>query len=306
VRKADITPELVARLVAEQFPRWAGLPVVPVDLDGWDNTTMRLGDEWLVRLPSHEAYVPQIAKEHEWLPRLAQELPLAIPQPEARGEPGSRFPRPWSVYRWLEGTPARPEQIDDLTAFARALAGFLKALQAIDTTGGPPPGAHSFDRGGPISTFDEQVQVAIEALAGELDAVATRAAWSAATAADAMVREPVWVHGDITGSNLLVAGGALSGVIDFGCSAVGDPACDLAIAWATFHGASRAAFLDELGADAALVARARGWALWKALLTLENARSHQLDPDRTAHRFGWRLGPRAVVDEVVGEHERMA
>ena len=106
--KALITPALVSQLVASQFPEWADLRLTPVELDGWDNTTFRLGDELSVRLPSAGAYVPQIEKEHRWLPYLAPWLPLRIPEPVARGIPGCGFPRPWSVYRWLPGEVAPP------------------------------------------------------------------------------------------------------------------------------------------------------------------------------------------------------
>lgn len=100
-----IDADLVRALVADQFPAWAGLPVRPVDHDGWDNRTFRLGDDLSVRMPSARGYVEQVAKEHAWLPRLAPQLPLPIPEPVARGVPGCGYPFPWSVYRWLEGTP---------------------------------------------------------------------------------------------------------------------------------------------------------------------------------------------------------
>jgi hypothetical protein len=89
MEKAAITPRLVSGLVAMQFPQWAHLPVAPVDLDGHDNTTFRLGDELSVRLPSAEDYVPQVEKEHRWLPVLAPHLPLPIPE-AARDADGVR------------------------------------------------------------------------------------------------------------------------------------------------------------------------------------------------------------------------
>src|SRR5207247_4581353 len=103
VEKAAITSQLVSRLVAAQFPQWADLAVTPVELDGWDNTTFRLGEDLAVRLPSADWYVAQVDKEHRWLPILAPQLPLPIPRPLAKGIPGSGFPRPWSVYQWLAG-----------------------------------------------------------------------------------------------------------------------------------------------------------------------------------------------------------
>jgi aminoglycoside phosphotransferase (APT) family kinase protein len=150
--KADITPALVTSLVAGQFPRWADLPVTPVELDGWDNTTFRLGEGMSVRLPSADRYALQVDKEHRWLPILARQLPLPIPEPLARGVPGCGFPRPWSVYRWLDGDPATAERIANLVEFGTELADFLDALYRIDPPGGPPPGMHNFFRGGPLTT----------------------------------------------------------------------------------------------------------------------------------------------------------
>lgn len=299
--KAAITPSLVSRLVETQFPRWAHLPVVPVDLDGNDNTTFRLGDEHSVRLPSDDAYVPQIEKEHRWLPVLAPQLPLPIPDPVARGVPALDFPRPWSVYRWRSGELAVAERVRDKTQFATDLAAFLSALCAVDATDGPSAGAHSFLRGGPIAALDADTRQAIAALAGELDSELVDAVWDAALAT-AWERPPVWVHGDITNSNLLVVDGRLAAVLDFGCSAVGDPACDLAISWTFFVGESREAFRDALALDEGTWARGRGWALWKALITLADAScSKQADADRAGIRFGWRIGAREVIDEILTE-----
>ncbi len=297
VEKAAITPELVSRLVAVQFPEWAHLPVAPVDLDGHDNTTFRLGDELSVRLPSADAYIPQVDKEQRWLPLLAPHLPLPIPEPVARGAPALGFPRPWSVYRWLSGKPATVERVDNETRFATDLAGFLSALYAIDPTGGPDAGAHSFFRGGPLSTLDADVRRAVDTLAHELDADAATAVWEAALAT-VWERPSVWVHGDITNSNLLVMDGQLCAVLDFGCSAVGDPACDLAIAWTYFASESRQAFRDALTLDEGTWSRGLGWALWKALNT--HAKLVRCDTQTdAARRFGWRLSSRGVLDEVL-------
>ena len=134
VDDAGITPALVAHLVADQFPQWAHLGVSPIELDGWDNTTFRLGHELCVRLPSDEGYVPQVDKEHRWLPILAPQLPLPIPEPVAKGRPGCGYQWPWSIYRWIEGEPATIDRVDDMTRFAHDLAVFLSALYAIDPT----------------------------------------------------------------------------------------------------------------------------------------------------------------------------
>jgi aminoglycoside phosphotransferase (APT) family kinase protein len=179
--------------------------------------------------------------------------------------------------------------------FAADLAAFLAALQAIDPTGGPPAGAHSFSRGAPLEVLDEETRTVIAQLAGEIDAGAATAVWEAALAAPWQGAPTRWLHGDVTGSNLLVADGRLAAVIHFGCCAVGDPSCDLAIAWTLFHGASRRAFRDRIGLDEGTWSRGAGWALWKALTTLAG------ETERAATRFGWRVGARRVVDEVLDD-----
>jgi len=262
-----IDAALAARLVAGQFPHWAGLPIRPVEAGGWDNRTFHLGEQMTVRLPSAGPYAAQVEKEHRWLPILAPQLPLAIPVPLAMGRPADGYPWPWSVYRWLEGETASVERIADLSAFADTLANFLTALQSIDAAGGPPAGPHNFFRGGSLNVYDAETRQAIERLAGRIDAGAATEVWETALAAT-WGTPPVWVHGDVAVGNLLVATGRLSAVIDFGCSGVGDPACDLVIAWTFFVGDSREAFRTALTLDEATWARGRGWALWKALIVL--------------------------------------
>jgi aminoglycoside phosphotransferase (APT) family kinase protein len=305
MKKTDISAAIAARLVASQFPQWADLPVVRVALDGWDNSTFRLGDELSVRLPSADAYVAQIEKEHRWLPILARHLPMRIPEPVAMGRPGSEFPRPWSIYRWIEGDLARMDRIADLTEFAADLAGFLAALYAIDASGAPPAGAHNFFRGSPVAIFDAQTRASIQRLAHVIDAKAATEVWEGGLAST-WDRTSVWVHGDVTASNLLVVEGRLRAVIDFGCAGVGDPACDLMMAWTFFTGESREAFGSRLPLDDATWARGRGWALWKALITIVQAQERGADPDAVARRMGWRCGAREVIDVVLADHDRTA
>jgi aminoglycoside phosphotransferase (APT) family kinase protein len=301
VDRSGITESLVACLLASQFPQWAELSISRVELDGWDNTTFRLGDGMTVRLPSSDAYVPQVDKEHRWLPFLADHLPLAIPQPLGRGEPGCGYPRPWSIYRWLEGQPATIGRIGDLTGFAADLAAFLAALYSIDATGGPPAGPHSFFRGGPLATYDTETRATIADLASEIDADAASRVWHKALSAT-WTGPPVWVHGDVAPSNLLVADGRLSAVIDFGTSAVGDPACDTVIAWTFLTGPSREAFKARLPVEEDAWARGRGWALWKALITLaEGVRRSPHDAHLAMRRVGWRQSPRSVIDDLLAE-----
>ena len=267
-----IDAALVRRLIAAQFPAWADLTVEPVTPGGWDNRTFRLGDALSVRLPSAAGYAAQVAKEHRWLPALAPRLPLPIPVPLAQGQPTAEYPWPWSVYHWIVGEPASTGDIDDLSRFAGDLADFLTALYAIDATDGLAAGAHNFWRGGPLAVYDEETRQTVQTLAGEVDGAAALAIWDTALAST-WAEKPVWVHGDVAVGNLLVAEGRLSAVIDFGSSGVGDPACDLVIAWTFLSGESRRLFRDALPFDAGTWARGRGWALWKALITIADPRS---------------------------------
>lgn len=289
---------LVERLIASQFPEWADLPVRPVDCQGNDNRTFRLGDELSVRLPSTEPYVAAVEKEHEWLPRLAPYLPLAIPRPVALGRPGEGYPWRWSVYRWLEGETASVECICNLSAFAQSLADFLAALWRVDSTGGPPAGQHTFFRGTSLAIYDTQTRRAITALGDQIDAGSVTEVWNAALAAE-WHGGPVWFHGDVAATNLLTTNGYLSAVIDFGQSGVGDPACDLAIAWTFLDDKSREVFRSVLPADANTWARGRGWALWKALIVLVQ---HASVPN---HRKHWTHNSSTgclVIDEVIADH----
>jgi aminoglycoside phosphotransferase (APT) family kinase protein len=290
--REDITVDLVRRLIAAQFPQWAALPIRPVQFDGWDNRTFHLGPDMSVRLPSAAGYVAQVKKEHRWLPRLAPHLPLPIPVPLAMGVPGEGYPWPWSVYRWLDGEVATVARIADLRAFAATLARFLTALEGIDASGGPAAGPHSFWRGGPLTVYDAETRQTIAALDGEIDPAAATAVWEAALNAT-WPGPPVWVHGDVAVGNLLVTAGRLSAVIDFGCAAVGDPACDLVIAWTLLAGESRAAFVAGLPVEEAAWARGRGWALWKALITL--AGSLHTDPEKAEEA-------RRVITAVLADH----
>lgn len=262
---AQIETSLVARLVATQFPQWAALPVRPVEPGGWDNRTFHLGEDKLVRLPSALRYVAQVEKEQLWLPRLAPRLPLPIPTPLGLGAPSEDYPWPWSIFGWLDGETAAVRSVADLRRFAMDLGAFLTALQSADATGGPSAGPHSFHRGGSLAIYDDETRRAVAALADRIDSAAVLAVWDAALAATCD-GPPVWVHGDIAPGNLLVEHGRLSAVIDFGCAAVGDPACDLAIAWTFFQGESREAFRAALPLDTATWRRGRGWTLWKALI----------------------------------------
>jgi aminoglycoside phosphotransferase (APT) family kinase protein len=264
----DIDVELVRTLVAEQFPEWADLPVVPVEPRGTDNALYRLGESMVVRLPRQPGKVRPLAKEHEWLPRLAPHLPLDVPLPLVQGVPSEGFPLAWSIFSWLDGEPVTQAPIADLNEGARELAGFIAALQRIDTVGAPAPGDHNAARGVPLERRDPMTRAAIAALEGTIDTAAVSAEWERALAAPAWEGPPLWLHGDLDARNLLVRDGRLSGVVDFGCLGVGDPAYDVMAAWKLFAGESREVFRACLAVDDATWTRSRGLAVSQAVMAL--------------------------------------
>ncbi|MGC4044247.1 MAG: aminoglycoside phosphotransferase family protein [Armatimonas sp.] len=266
--EVETNPALVRRLLATQFPQWAELDISPIPSGGTDNAIYRLGDALAVRMPRIGWAVGQIEKEHTWLPRLAPHLPLAVPTPLAKGVPGEGYPYPWAVCEWLEGENATLERLTDHRQAALDLAEFIKALQRIDTSGGPMAGEHNFGRGVPLIQRDAAVRSALEALKGIMDTDAATAIWEWVLSAPEWDRAPVWLHGDLQSGNLLAQHGRLSAVIDFGGLGVGDPACELLVAWTLFTKESRSVFREALSVDDATWLRGQGWALSVGLIAL--------------------------------------
>ncbi|MCL5099325.1 MAG: aminoglycoside phosphotransferase family protein [Candidatus Omnitrophica bacterium] len=295
--EVDTDVSLVGRLLAAQFPQWADLPIEPVPSAGTDNALYRLGEDMAVRLPRVLRATGQVEKEHRWLPRLAPHLPLAIPVPLAKGTPAEGYPWHWSVYRWLEGETATIERIADPRQAATELAQFVAALQRIDPTGGPPPGPDNSFRGVPLARRDAHTRAAIAALDGMLDTGTVTAVWEAALQAPAWQGPAVWIHGDLLAANLLAQHGRLSAVIDFGCLGLGDPACDLMVAWTYLSAETRDIFRAALPVDDATWARGRGWALSFGLIALPYYQSTNPVLAGIA---------RYAIDEALADHEATA
>ena len=287
-QRLTVDADQVHRLVRDQFPQWGDLPVRPVASSGWDNKTFHLGDAMLVRLPSAAEYAAAVDKEHRWLPVFAAHLPLPIPVPLAKGKPGADYPHQWSIYQWLDGEPASVDRIADSSRFAADLAAFLLALRSVDTADGPRPGQHNWFRGGPVRTYDESTRSALAKLDGHIDVDLAREIWQ--TALDARWDGvESWFHGDVAQGNLLVDNGELAAVIDFGTCGVGDPACDLAVAWTLLTADGRRTFRERLLVDDETWARGRGWALWRMLLERTRGGEAAVDAQR-------------VLDEIFAEY----
>jgi aminoglycoside phosphotransferase (APT) family kinase protein len=262
--EVDTDATLVRRLLAAQFPQWAELPIHALPAGGTDNAIYRLGADLSVRLPRRRgAGTGWLDQEFKWLPRLAPALPFSIPTPVARGVAGEGFSNEWAVYDWLDGEEAASAHLD-LPRAAVDLAKLLASLQRFDPEGGPAPGG----RGGPLLPRDSATRAGIAALGDKIDAAAVTAAWETALAAPSWDGPPVWIHGDLAARNLLVQDGRITGVIDWASACVGDPACDVKVAWAVLDAETRPLFRDRLGIDDATWRRGRGWALSQAMIAL--------------------------------------
>jgi aminoglycoside phosphotransferase (APT) family kinase protein len=254
----DLDEALVRRLLAEQFPELARLRLRRIEPSGTVNAIFRLGDELSVRLPRREGPTEPGSVELEWLPRLAPVLPVEVPVPVAQGRPSTEYPWFWEIHSWVDGAILPVEEIDAVQA-AHDLAALVEALQRIDPADAPP------GRGIPLAVRDEQMGYWWARFDGDPRAAE---AWQRAIAAPAWDGPPVWHHGDLDCRNWLVRNGRIGGVIDWGAMGVGDPACDVMVAWKLHSAAARDAFREALPTDDATWERARGWAVSQAVAAL--------------------------------------
>jgi aminoglycoside phosphotransferase (APT) family kinase protein len=268
INEAAVNKRLVAKLLSEQYPQFSDLPLRKVEPAGSDNVMFRLGHDLVLRFPRIPAASRQLDKEIEWLPRLAPLLPLEVPVPIERGEPSQGYPFSWSIYRWIKGETASTAAVLDNCLAAKDLACFVKSLQQIDTAGGPAAGPPNSSRGIPLNMRDSETRKAIAALEGRISQDAAEEVWDSALQAAPWTAEPVWIHGDLLPSNLLVREGSICAVIDFGSLSLGDPACDVMAAWTYLTKDSRDIFRKELDVDDETWLRGRGWALSFGLIAL--------------------------------------
>ena len=254
----QIGEELVRRLLAAQFPTLAELPLLRVEPTGTVNAIFRLGDELSVRLPRRNGPTAPGSKELDWLPTLAPMLPFKVPVPVAQGRPSAVYPWFWEIHTWVEGETVPVAEIDAIQA-ARDLAALIATMQRINPAGAPS------GRGVPLAERDAEIRGWLARFDG--DPLVT-AEWERALAAPPWDGPPVWHHGDLDARNWLVRDGRISGVIDWGAMGVGDPACDVMVAWKLHSAAARDAFRDALPTDDATWQRARGWVLSQAVAIL--------------------------------------
>jgi len=258
----DIDIALVKRLLTEQFPHLAERSITVVRSTGTVNAIYRLGDEFYARLPRLEEWAESIDNEWTWLPKLAPHISLNIPKPLARGRPANGYPCPWAIYHWIAGVLYHDDLISDERQVAYDLANFILELRSIDGLGAPRGGRR------PLIELDATTCSAIESSRGVIDTQAASAAWALSLESPPWDGKPVWIHGDLLKSNLLVQGGRLCAVIDFGGVGIGDPAADVVPAWSVFSKVGRETFRQALEVDDNTWSRARGYALHQALMII--------------------------------------
>ncbi|MFD6973161.1 aminoglycoside phosphotransferase family protein [Streptomyces sp. NPDC059949] len=244
----------------------------------------------VARLPLREGGAGGVPTEGEWLPRLAPRLPPAVPEVLGAGEPAEGYPWRWSVYRWSAGENPEAGVLSEPVALAGDLARFVAAMRSVTL-----PGRRGLPRG-PVASLDAATRAAIEELRGipeeGVDCDAVAALWEEALRTPAWDGPPVWLHADLMPGNLLVNGGRLTAVIDFGCMGADDPACDLFPAWNLLPADAGKVFREALGVDDATRIRGRARTLSQALVALPHYRTtNRAMADNARHVI------RAVLEE---------
>lgn len=283
--------DLVRALLEEQHPDLAALELTPV-VGGWGNQQFRLGQELAVRMPRTPQAPDQLRHEQKWLPQLAERLPLPVPAPVRVGEPSELFEHTWSVVRWVQGEPADREPITDADS-ADALGEFLRALHHE-----APDGVSVTERGAPRLVSQADFERWLAVLGDHPGVEGAREVWQQALAAPVWRGPPQFVHADLHPANVVVRDGSLAGVIDFGDLGAGDPAADLSAAWILLPGTAVERFLGVYQRlDDGDVARARGWAVLRALTLISIGQAGRLG--RPGGKPTWEPAGFAALERVL-------
>lgn len=318
--KQTIINEIIAQqLITEQFPEFKNFEIKSIKTQGHDNRTFRLGNDLLIRLPNAQRYASSIEKEQIWLPQFAPHIATMIPKPINLGQPTSYYPFSWSIYQWIEGESANNLMQDnlDLPIIAEQLAQFLTELAAINTKNGSHPGPENFYRGGRLRIYYKQTQAALQKLSSSIDVAAYEQLWHQAVQ-NGWLCDPVWIHGSMNPSNIIIEDKQLKSVIDFSRIAVGEPSCDLVMAWTFFDETSKQIFKENLNYKENIWENGRAWALWKSLITLADIQDLQAPVaktqfkilenilnDHTVKRY-FKITPKDLRTFSINQHEKIS
>ena len=260
-----ISDEIASELIRRQFPKWGERPIRRIQSGGTVNAIFRIGDDLAARFPLRPADPDEtrqlLVDEARASEEFARHSTVSSPIPVAIGDPGPRYPLPWSVQTWLSGTVASEADLSESIPFARDLAQLVATLRKVDT------GGRKFDRGwrgGELRDHDEWVQFCFQKSGHLLDVNRLRALWDyyrdlPRTSADAMT------HGDLIPMNVLVNGDRLVGVLDCGGFGPADPSLDVIAGWHMLNDGPRAVFRAELQCDELEWERSKAWALEQSL-----------------------------------------
>lgn len=260
----EIDEDLVRTLLQSQCPDWAHLPLKAVPSSGTEASLFRLGDNYVVRLPRLAGADANINKEYEWVPKIAQQLKTPLSLPLFKGHAHPTYPSSWVISQWNDGVNPPFEQENEYGLLAQDLGHFINKFQRLDLAHGPLS-----RRGVPLNQLDQQTKRALDELQGEIDCHKVANLWDQLISIPLWPHDPVWIHGDLLPGNILIQDNRLKAVIDFSDVGIGDPACDLIIAWALLNPPSRKIFQTTLeNKDENTWQRGRGWALSIALIML--------------------------------------
>ncbi|MES5823255.1 aminoglycoside phosphotransferase family protein [Streptomyces sp. RG80] len=263
--QVDVTAEIVAALIREQFPQWSGKAIRPLASTGTVNAIFRIGEDLSARFPLRltdaDEALAVLEREARASAELAQVSRIPVPEPVALGVPGAGYPMPWSVQTWLPGTVVFDADPSGSDVFAEDLAAFIAALRAVDTRGRIFNGDN---RGGVLDRHDDWMAECFQESEGLLDVPRLRQLWShfrelPRTGADVMS------HGDLIPGNVLVMGDRLSGVLDTGGFGPADPALDLVSAWHLLQPGPREVLRRALDCDDLEWERGKAWAFEQAV-----------------------------------------
>ncbi len=261
-----VTPASVRRLVAAQFPEWSGLAVEEVPSPGTVNALFRIGDRLVARFPLHPGDPQAVGRWIEAEAAAARELlgrtRFATPEPVTVGEPGEGYPLPWSVQTWIPGVTASEANSADDDGLAEDLAEFILGVREIDTRGRT---FHGGGRGGNLRDHDEWMEKCFVESEAMLDVSRLRDFWNEMRELADSEGGDVMCHGDLGPTNILVADGRITGVLDVGGLGPADPALDLMSAWSVLGSGGRQTMRSLLACDDLEWARGQAWAFQQAM-----------------------------------------
>lgn len=289
-----IAEDTAKAIIYNQFPDFSGVAIRKNSIQGHDHTVFRIGKKHIAAFPNAKKYGERIQQLSQFLSQIKLKISIQISEILKIGAPAHGYPFLWSISTFIEGESANLcfEAID-LNKFTIDLSTVLNEFKMISMeTVSLFPGKENWYRGGDLAEYNHQVIEAFGILKNTINYEILYKIWLKALGSSWQLK-PIFVHGDIALGNLIVKDKKLCGIIDFGTMCVGDPACDLMIAFTVFSQENRKIFKKELDYDRNTWYRAMGLTLWKALIEYaELSKSCARD---------WQE-PAKVIDEIINEY----